>query len=292
MVKLETFRPFIYAAGRDKSAFIAPPYDIISAAAQKKLYRKHPKNVVRLILGKKYPPDNARRNSYTRAADFFKKWTDEKTIIPDAPGVFILRQDFELFGEKYRREGIVARLDWSRTSVGSIIPHEKTHKKHRLDRSRLLKSLPMNFSPVFLITEGVSERIRKAFKAAKKESFYSVPGEKGVLFRVPASLSAGLLSFLGKKKFVIADGHHRLRVSRENFAKDSSAGYLMVYICDFSDEGCLILSHADRKTPFDKNAVREVMRTGKLMGQKSTFFWPKLPSGLLIHPVKGVKDEK
>ncbi|PIV18366.1 MAG: hypothetical protein COZ15_01770 [Elusimicrobia bacterium CG_4_10_14_3_um_filter_49_12_50_7] len=292
MVTLKTFRPYIYAGPYDKSAFIAPPYDIISAADQKTLYRRHKRNVVRLVLGRKYPSDDGRRNSFSRAADFFRRWREGKNIIRGEEGIFLLTQDFELSGKKYSRAGIVARLDWSKTSAESIIPHEKTHRKHRLDRSRLLKKLPVNFSPIFLITEGVSRRIKKALTGAKKESFYSIPGEKAALYRIQPKIGAELLSFLGKKKFVIADGHHRLRVSRENFEKDGSAKYLMVYICDFSDESCVILSHDDRKTTLDKNKIREVLKTGKLMRQKSTFFWPKLPSGLLMHPVKEDRYEK
>ncbi|MBU4134147.1 DUF1015 domain-containing protein, partial [bacterium] len=265
MLKLKPFRPFVYGGTKDKSAFIAPPYDIINSSLQKELYLKNPYNVIRLILGRKYAGDFALRNGYTRAADFFKKWIAQK-IITDAPGgVFILKQNFMLEGKKYRRMGVVARLDWSGTSGESIIPHEKTYRKHRVDRSRLLQKLPLNFSPVFLITEGVSGRIKKAAASALKEAVYSAPGEKGVLYRVPDILVPGLLSFLGGKKFVIADGHHRLRVSKENFTGDPSAGFLMVYICDFSDEGCVILSHADRKTPLDKNVIREVLKTGKLM---------------------------
>lgn len=292
MVKFNAFKPFVYAGGPDKSALISPPYDVISPALQNKLYRRHSANVVRLVLGREYPSDSAVRNRYTRAADFFKKWVDSKSIAPAEPGVFILRQEFELFGRKYRRDGLIASLDWSRTDPASIIPHEKTHRQPRLDRSRLLKALPLNFSPVFLISEGLSGFIESFFKSAKKEAFYSVPGEQGALSRLPPAPAALLLSFLADKKFVIADGHHRLRVSRENFAKDPAASRLMVYICDFSDEGCVILSHDDRKTPLDKDKIREVLKTGKLMRQKSTFFWPKLPSGLLMHPVKDNKDAK
>jgi len=291
-IKFKPFRPFVYGGNKNKSGFIAPPYDIINGALQKKLYRQNSRNVVRLILGKKYKSDSARRNSYTRAADFFKKWRNEENIIRDSEGVFILKQDFTLAGKKYRRTGVIASLDWSASPRGSIIPHERTYRKNRIDRDRLLKKLPLNFSPVFLIAEGISPHIKTAVSGAVKEAVYSVSGENGVLYRVRPGAALGLLSFIGKKKFVIADGHHRLRVSRENFAEDKSSKFLMVYICDFSDEGCVILSHADRKTPLNKNAIREVLKTGKLMKQKSTFFWPKLPSGLLMHPVKECMDEK
>ena len=282
----------MYGGNKDKSGFIAPPYDIINGALQKKLYRQNSRNVVRLILGKKYTSDSSRKNSYTRSADFFKKWRHEKSIIRGTEGVFILKQDFTLSGKKYLRTGVIVRLDWSASPRGSIMPHERTYRKNRIDRDRLLKKLPLNFSPVFLIAEGIFPHIKKAVSGAVKKAVYSVPGETGSLYKVRPGAERGLLSFLGKKKFVIADGHHRLRVSEENFAEDKSSKFLMVYICDFSDEGCVILSHADRKTPLNKNTIRKVLKTGKLMKQKSTFFWPKLPSGLLMHPVKECIDEK
>src|SRR6187455_2664173 len=50
------------------SNVIAPPYDVIDAELQQKLYEKHPANVVRLILNKDEPGDDDHNNRYTRAA--------------------------------------------------------------------------------------------------------------------------------------------------------------------------------------------------------------------------------
>ena len=47
---------------------IAPPYDVIGDSLQEELYRKHPNNVIRLILEKMYPTDDEVDNRYTRTA--------------------------------------------------------------------------------------------------------------------------------------------------------------------------------------------------------------------------------
>ena len=56
------------------SNVIAPPYDVIDAELQQRLYDKHPANVVRLILNKDEPGDDEHDNRYTRAARLMRSW--------------------------------------------------------------------------------------------------------------------------------------------------------------------------------------------------------------------------
>ena len=53
---------------------VAPPYDVIGDSFQDELYRKHPNNVIRLILERMYPTDSAAENRYTRAAQTLADW--------------------------------------------------------------------------------------------------------------------------------------------------------------------------------------------------------------------------
>src|SRR4030067_1317034 len=59
---------------REMSKVIAPPYEMISADGQEKLYQKSDYNVVRLDFAKGSPSDNDINNRYTRAASDLKKW--------------------------------------------------------------------------------------------------------------------------------------------------------------------------------------------------------------------------
>ena len=42
-----------FSLGQDFPKLVAPPYDVISENEQNDFYEAHPKNVIRLILGKK-----------------------------------------------------------------------------------------------------------------------------------------------------------------------------------------------------------------------------------------------
>ena len=286
MVKVLPFKPVVFAGGKDKSRFLAPPYDVISPGIQKELYKKSKCNVVRLILGRKYSTDNDERNCYTRAAKFFGRWMKSGKLCEEQEGIFLLEQSFKFRGRNFKRLGMVARLDWKQTDEKRIIPHEKTFAKHRQDRLNLLKELPYNFSPVFLLIGGIEKLLNAAKKSSKKTFSYSTSSERGSLFRVSREYKKKIFLSLERKKFIIADGHHRLTVSKDCYRKNPSVRYALIYITDFQSRGCLLLSGKDRKTELGHDVISGVLKTGKLLKQKTTYFWPKLPSGLLIHPVK------
>ena len=76
MPDIQAFRALRYDLGHvgSLSDVTAPPYDVISADDQTALYKKHPANVVRLILNRAEPGDDDANSPYTRAAKFFRDW--------------------------------------------------------------------------------------------------------------------------------------------------------------------------------------------------------------------------
>ena len=56
------------------SEVIAPPYDVIGPELQDALYKKHPANVIRLILNREEPGDDDHNNRYTRASRLMRRW--------------------------------------------------------------------------------------------------------------------------------------------------------------------------------------------------------------------------
>ena len=68
----------------------APPYDVISPALQESLYQKNPHNIVRLILGKVFSTDSEIDNRYTRSANKFRQWLEDKVLLRDPqPGFYL-----------------------------------------------------------------------------------------------------------------------------------------------------------------------------------------------------------
>jgi len=94
MAKIAPFRGILYNPGKvgDLNKVMAPPYDVISPSLQEALYQRHPNNMVRLILGRILPEDNAGNDRYSRAAADFKKWQAEGILIQDSrPSIIIYR---------------------------------------------------------------------------------------------------------------------------------------------------------------------------------------------------------
>ena len=68
---------------KDLSKVMAPPYDVISPEFQDELYKRHPENIIKLILGKTNPDDKAGSDRYSRAAADFAKWQKQGVLSRD-----------------------------------------------------------------------------------------------------------------------------------------------------------------------------------------------------------------
>ena len=69
-MEIKPFKAYRFNAGVTGNAgdCIAPPYDVIDAGLQEKLYSKNEYNIVRITKGKTEQSDNEKNNQYTRAA--------------------------------------------------------------------------------------------------------------------------------------------------------------------------------------------------------------------------------
>src|SRR6476659_7303041 len=122
MAQIIPFRGTMYdqAAVGAISDVVAPPYDIIDAAAQQALHDRHPQNIIRLELGIDHPGDDATSNRYTRAA--------RKTL-----------------------RGFLTTTKLEPLDSGQIYPHENTRSAAKTDRLNLLKACKANLSPIWLL---------------------------------------------------------------------------------------------------------------------------------------------
>ena len=89
MPEIQAFRGLRYDLGHVGSLadVVAPPYDVISPDFQEDLYKKHPCNVVRLILNRQEPgDDDAANNRYTRAARLIDQLEEAGIVGPAQHG--------------------------------------------------------------------------------------------------------------------------------------------------------------------------------------------------------------
>lgn len=254
MAKIFPFCGLRYNPDKVKSIgkVFAPPYDIIPEPEQKALYKQHPSNVVRLILGKTFSGDNPRDNRYTRAAKFLNKWTEEKTLIFDAkPCIYLYVQEYKMEGENKRRLGFIARMRLD--AKDRCLPHEHTLVKPKEDRMELMRATGANLSPIFsffLDVNGKAEKILSLYSKQKplvdvqdkdkvRHCFWKIEDEKA---------QKKIMKLMRSKQIFIADGHHRYEVALayqdEMLSQGKKSGnfnQIMIYFTPFSEENLTVL---------------------------------------------------
>ncbi|MCL4192531.1 MAG: DUF1015 family protein, partial [Thermoguttaceae bacterium] len=147
MPEIQAFRAIRYDLGHvgSLSDVVAPPYDVIGPELQDDLYKKHPCNVVRLILNRQEPGDDEANNRYTRARRFLKNWREEGVLFDEAdPAVYVYHQEFTVEGQTFVRRGFMSRMRLSRFGEGIVFPHEETMSGPKMDRLMLTAICKVN----------------------------------------------------------------------------------------------------------------------------------------------------
>jgi uncharacterized protein (DUF1015 family) len=335
------------------ASLVAPPYDVLDAAARERYLAASPYNVVHLTLA----------DDPATAATLWTAWLEDGVLAREAePACWWLAQDYVgPDGVERTREALVCSLRADPYEVGTVLPHELTHAGPKEGRLRLLRALRAQLEPILLLYDGRLER-----PAGESMLDVELEGARARLWRVDGAPPGAL----GDAGLLIADGHHRYETTLAYHAEEGTeeSAWLLVAIAPTEQEGVTIFpTHrvAGRlgdvegrpvesaeaglaSLPQDRSAtvvyrdgsafvaegrpgepdaaladrlgaeevaytpnleealsavdsgaaeaallvrppsvdlVRELAERGETMPQKSTYFYPKLPSGLLFHPL-------
>ena len=259
---MPTLRPFqgvLYDPQRvDLSRVVAPPYDIISPADQKRFYGQDPNNVVRLIAGEVHPSDTPQDNKYTRASAFFREWLADGILRREtSPRLYVYRHQFvdPTSGASRSRLGVMGVVELEPFGRG-VLPHEQTHARAKADRLSLTRAVIANLSPVFALYQDPRSAVRPIIEPAIADPpLMSITGEDGDHHTI-WSLEDGqrfeqLAEVLNTSTLYIADGHHRYETAL-NFRKfqrqqhpeappDAAFNYVLMLLVDVRDPGLTIL---------------------------------------------------
>lgn len=200
----------------DLSLVMAPPYDVISPEAQHAFHARHTHNVIRLILGETLPGDDAVRNQYSRAGDYFRQWQAERVLVRDpAPALYLYQQTFRLpdIGE-LTRCGLIGLVRLEEFGSRTVFPHERTLGAAKADRFRLMQACHANLSSVFGVYPGrFTELDRLATAAQEFQPTIDLCDWDGIHHRVwicrDRAAIARLQTECASTPLFIADGHHR-----------------------------------------------------------------------------------
>jgi len=262
----------------DLSRVIAPPYDVISEDEQERLYQASPYNIVRLTLGKQCSQDTEADNRYTRAQRDFEAWCQQGILQRDPqPALYLLEHTFVQDGQRRTRLGFLALLDFTDPIERAVYRHEATLAAPKTDRTKLLESVPANLEPIFCVypDEGGALQARLQQLCARPPLADASLDEEQVRMWAVADPQdvAAIQRALASVAVLIADGHHRFEVA---LAHRDRYPAVMSYFVSMEDPALLL-----RGLPLRQ--VYAMASTGQMLPPKSTYFYPKVPSGLVIH---------
>ncbi|MGZ3337087.1 MAG: DUF1015 domain-containing protein [Isosphaeraceae bacterium] len=139
---------------------VAPPYDVIDAVLQERLYQASPYNAIRLELNRAETSDSDAENRYTRAAGFLRSWLRQGILrTDDHPSLYLYEQTFQIEGQTHTRKGFLARVRLEPFGQGRIYPHEQTLAGPKADRLALYQASGFNLSPIFGLYPDASHEV-------------------------------------------------------------------------------------------------------------------------------------
>ena len=257
MANIQAFRGIRYDLGHVGSLanVIAPPYDVIDREMQDDLYKKHPANVVRLILNRDEPGDEQDAR-YARAAKFLNSWKKQGVLFEEAdPAIYVYHQTFTFAGQTYTRRGFMARCKLEKFGEGNIFPHEETHSAAKADRLKLFSACEHNLSQIFGIypdeTNDAQEKLETAIAGTAPLEVTDHLGVVHHLWTVTdTKVLSEVTSCLGPKPVFIADGHHRYetacnyrdeKLATESISDEHPANYVLMMFISMNDPGMVVL---------------------------------------------------
>ncbi|MEA2704139.1 MAG: hypothetical protein QOD63_2084 [Actinomycetota bacterium] len=244
---MATFLPFAgvrYDLDRvDLVDVVAPPYDVIDAAARARLEARSPYNAVRVELA----DDRDGEQRYEAIRRRLDGWMAEGILRRDPePGFYVYRMGWhDDQGRALQTTGVLGALEVSTPALGQVLPHERTMGKPKDDRLSLLRATRTNLSAVWglSLANGLSDLLDVSGPPLAR-----CTDEDGVHHRLwhvtqPATLAA-ITDAVGSAPVMIADGHHRyetaLAYADERAAASGGArgdfDLLLAFVVELSDE--------------------------------------------------------
>jgi uncharacterized protein (DUF1015 family) len=270
MAEVLPFKALHYDLGKVGSldAVAAPPYDVIDAAQRAELLERSPYNAVAIDLPKPFDPadpdSNPSGDPYAKAAARIEAWRADGALVQDeAPSIWALTQDYVApDGNRYSRNGILARVRVEDYESGTVRPHERTHPGPLLDRLELTRASGYNLSPIFsLSTEDAWPLVGPALPDRPWGEAEDESGTVNRLWKVDdPAIHAAVTERLAGAQLLIADGHHRYetaRAFRDEVGGEGPHNYTLMSLTGLDDPGLLVFPTHRLLSGFAGNPERQ-----------------------------------
>jgi uncharacterized protein (DUF1015 family) len=290
LATIKPFQPYRYTqkAG-DPAKLVTQPYDKINPELQARYLAASPYNLVRVILGEQFPPDDASANVYTRAASSLNAWIREGILAQDpAPGYYAYFQVFEVpdTGERAVRKGFIGLGKVEDYSARIVYRHEQTLSGPKKDRRQVLDHTGAHFGQIFMLYEDREAAVDALLEdVAMGTPLMDVRDDYQARHKLWAitdpALLARITALMADKKLLIADGHHRYETAlgyRDDHPDNPAAHFVMMTFVNMYSPGLKILAthrvlrHLDG---FDVARLKNVTRLASAEALKRELSAPK-----------------
>jgi uncharacterized protein (DUF1015 family) len=234
---------------------LSRPYDVISPEEQEEYYRRHPNNVVRLILNKVESGDHETNNRYTRARDLLAEWRKQGVVKSTTrPSFWVYQEEFETESLPRRKvSGFIGLVRLQEYASGRILPHENVIREPLEDRILLTRTTQTQFEYIWGIYPDADHAVEKVLASVDRsqpilEHSGHFTNVRHTLWRlVDSEKCAAIQHAMAQQKIYIADGHHRYQTMltiRDEMRKlhpeagpDAPWEFIMMYLVAANHEG-------------------------------------------------------
>ncbi len=254
MADIAPFQPYRYSTSAGPlEKLVTQPYDKISPAMQRRYLSLDPHNLVRIILGERFPSDSDADNVYTRAAAYLEDWIARGVLARDAErSLFAYSQEFTPPGESGRfvRLGFIGLGAVEDYAAGVVHRHEQTLAGPKRDRMDLLRHTRAHCGQLFMLYPDPERQVDGLLEeAAQAPPDACVEDEYGCLHRLwrissPPRIEA-IRAAMAPRKLLIADGHHRYETAlafRDQHPELAGARRVMMTFVNMYSPGLKILA--------------------------------------------------
>jgi uncharacterized protein (DUF1015 family) len=221
------------------SDLIAPPYDVVSAAARDAYAARSPHNIVHLTLP-------AGRDPYGAAAKLIQEWRAAGVLERDEdPVLYVLQQEFFTpDGQPHLRTGVIGGLSTEGYASGRVRPHERTHRGPKEDRLALGRATGAALEPIFLLARDERGHLRRRLDGVTHHQPTETAELDGValgLWRIGGVQAAEIAHAVGDGPLYIADGHHRFETAAALRDELLGATRIPALVVPLGDPGLVVL---------------------------------------------------
>jgi uncharacterized protein (DUF1015 family) len=242
-VQIKPFRGMFYnKAAVSMQDVVSPPWDVISESSG---YAKY--NIVHIDL-----------NKDKRLFD--QLLADDILITDDSPAIYVYKQEYEWDEVSRQRTGFVALIRLESYGKNTIMSHEKIIPSHIQNRIDSLRTLKMNFSPVFALHEGSigigvnGEPMLEVEHEGISNKIWPIYDED-VIKSVQDEISS--------RQLYVADGHHRYGSGLRYMDENPEAEYILMYFTAMDENLTILPSHRVLDVRIDMDRVKLVFEVSE-----------------------------